>query len=216
LLLAEHLLFREGLRRLLATEQDFELVAQCSTSDEALQALGRHSVDIVIVDYDSGGEHGLEFIRKARNARRTGRIFLLTDGMSDGDAVRALGLGVCAIFLKSRRPNELAEGIRKVMRGETWIDEGCIRALIQAVDRSAQREQRRKLSDREQAVLKSVSEGLTNKEIAAALNMSEGSVKSAVQQLFVKTGVHRRSQLVRVALERDTAALGMSVKTRWR
>jgi DNA-binding NarL/FixJ family response regulator len=93
------------------------------------------------------------------------------------------------------------------MAGETWVDESCIRALTQAVDRSAHREQRRKLTEREHIVLKHVSEGLTNKEIAATLNVTEGSVKSALQQLFTKSGVHKRSQLVRIALEQSARAL---------
>jgi DNA-binding NarL/FixJ family response regulator len=213
LLLGDHLLFRECLRRLLASERDFELVAECATSAEALQALDRYTVDIVLLDYDSDGEHGFEFIRKARNARYTGRMFLLTAGMSDGDAVRALGLGVCAIFLKSRPPKHLTETIRKVMTGETCIDESCIRALIQAVDRSAKREQARTLTYREHLVLNGVSEGLTNKEIAAALDMSEGSVKSTLQHIFIKTRVHRRSQLVRLALEQKGGPVGTEGRT---
>jgi DNA-binding NarL/FixJ family response regulator len=87
------------------------------------------------------------------------------------------------------------------MAGETWIDQRCVQALVRAVDRTGDREQRRRLSERERAVLKGVSEGLSNKEIAQHLGISEASVKSALQQLFMKTAVRTRSQLVRVALE---------------
>lgn len=209
LLLDDHALFREGLSRLLSTESDFQLVAQCATSGEALQVLARHTVDLVLLDYDLGEEHGFEFIRKAREAGYTGRIFIVTAGMSDADTVRALGHGVCAIFLKTSPPEQLSEAIRKVMAGETWIDERCIHALVRAVDRSGEIERRRQLTDRERDVLKRVFEGLSNKEIAASLNISEGSVKSALQQLFVKTGVRTRSQLVRVALEEYAGAWGL-------
>ena len=209
LLLDDHALFREGLSRLLATESDFQLVAQCATSAEALQVLAQHPVDLVLLDYDLGQEHGFQFIRKAREAGFTGRMFIVTAGMSDADTVRALGHGVCAIFLKTSPPEQLSQAIRKVMAGETWIDERCIHALVRAVDRSGEGETRRQLTERERDVLKGVFEGLSNKEIAAALNISEGSVKSALQQLFVKTGVRTRSQLVRVALEEYAGAWGL-------
>jgi len=209
LLLDDHVLFRAGLSRLLATEEDFQVVAQCATSAEAMEILAGHSVDLVLLDYDLGEEHGFEFIRQARAAGYGARIFIVTGGMSDSDIVRALGHGVCGIFLKTSPPAQLSEAIRKVMAGETWIDQRCIHALVQAVDRSKANERRRQLSDRERDVLKGVFEGLTNKEIASALGISEGSVKSALQQLFIKTGVRTRSQLVRVALEEHSGAWGL-------
>jgi two-component system nitrate/nitrite response regulator NarL len=205
LLLGDHLLFREGLSRLLSAERDFHLVAQCATFAEALNVLERHAVDMVVLDCDFSKGRGFDSIHKVRESRYRGRLFILTDGMNGGDAVRALWLGACGIFLKSRPPKELSDAIRRVMAGETWVDESCIRALTQAIDRSVHREQRRKLTERERLVLRHVSEGLTNKEIAATLNVTEGSVKSALQQLFVKTGVHKRSQLVRIALEQSAA-----------
>ena len=209
LLLDDHALFRAGLSRLLATEPDFHLAAQCATSAEALDALARQTIDLVLLDYDLGQEHGFEFIRRARDAGYAGRIFIVTAGMSDADSVRALGHGACGIFLKTSPPAQLSEAIRKVMAGETWIDERCIQALVRAVDRSGEVERRRQLTERERDVLKGVFEGLSNKEIAAKLNISEGSVKSALQQLFVKTGVRTRSQLVRVALEEYAGAWGL-------
>jgi DNA-binding NarL/FixJ family response regulator len=200
LLLDDHALFRAGLSRLLATEPGFQIVAQCSTTEEGLRALAGHDVDLVLLDFDLGDERGFEFIRKARAAGHAARMFIVTAGMSDADSVRALGLGVCGIFLKTSPPAQLSEAIAKVMAGETWIDQRCIHALVQAVDRVPDRD-RRQLTERERDVLKGVFEGLSNKEIAANLIISEGSVKSALQQLFVKTGVRTRSQLVRVALE---------------
>lgn len=201
LLLDDHVLFREGLSRLLSTEPDFEVVAQCSTTAEAVERLAESPVDLVLLDFDLGQEHGFEFIRKAREAGHQTRVFIVTAGMGDSDSVRALGHGVCGIFLKTSPPERLTAAIRSVMRGETSIDQQCIRALAQAVEGAAERTPARQVTDRERAVLKGVLEGLSNKEIAGRLGISEGSVKSALQQLFLKTGVRTRSQLVRVAVE---------------
>lgn len=209
LLLDDHALFRESLSQLLDTEPDFRMVVHCATCEEALEALSREVIDLVLLDYDLGEETGLQFIRRAREAGYKGRIFIVTAGMTDSDSVRALGQGVCGIFLKHSSPALLSQAIRKVMAGETWIDQRCIRALVQAVEKTGEQERRKQLSGREREVLKGVFEGLTNKEIAQQLGISEASVKSALQQLFMKTSVRTRSQLVRVALEDYGAVWGL-------
>jgi DNA-binding NarL/FixJ family response regulator len=202
LLLDDHTLFRAMLSRLLDTAPDFQVVGHYSSSDEALEELGRHTVDLVLLDYDLGNrQNGLQFIRAAREAGYGGRIFLVTAGMNDADYVRALGLGICGIFLKHGPPELLIEAIHKVIAGETWIDPSCVQGLVKAVEAESRRALKHQLSERERDVLKRVFAGAGNKEIAAQLGISEASVKSAMQQLFIKTGVRTRSQLVRVALE---------------
>jgi DNA-binding NarL/FixJ family response regulator len=210
LLLDDHTLFRAMLGRLLETEPEFRVAAQCCTSDEALDALGRGRIDLVLLDYDLGiRETGLQFIRRARDAGYSGRIFMVTAGMADADYVRALGMGVCGIFLKHSEPELLTDAIHKVMSGETWIDQRCIQGLVKAVETEGRQSRKNQLSERERDVLKGVFAGLSNKEIGVQLKISEASVKSALQQLFVKTGVRTRSQLVRVALEEYGSAWGL-------
>ena len=208
LLVDDHSLFRESLGRLLDSEPDFHVVAHCGSLAEASEALAAHAIDLMLLDYDLGEDNGLNFIQKARGAAFTGRIFIITAGMTDAESVRALSLGVCGIFLKHSPPALLAEAIRKVMAGETWIDQRCIQSLVRAVGNAGEQSSRKPLTDRERAVLKGVFEGLSNKEIGGSPNISEASVKSALQQLFVKTGVRTRSQLVRVALEEHASLWG--------
>ena len=210
LLLDDHTLFRVMLRRLLATEPDFEVVADLSSIQEALQALEQSRIDLVLLDYDLGERlNGLQFMRMARESGYTGRIFLVTAGMNDADSVRALGLGVCGIFLKHSPPELLVEAIHKVMAGETWFDPRCIQDLVKAIESEGRHARKNQLTERERDVLKGVFAGLSNKEIGVQLSISEASVKSALQQLFVKTGVRTRGQLVRVALEEYGTAWGL-------
>src|SRR5262249_14429719 len=147
LLLDDHPLFREGLSRLLATEPDLEVVGQCSTTDEALACLAAEPVDIVLLDFDLGEERGFEVIRRAGDAGPNARTFIGTAEMADADSLRALGYGVCGIFLKTSPPERLSEAIGRIMRGETWIDQQCIRALAQAVERAAERPPPRQVTD---------------------------------------------------------------------
>src|SRR6266849_9297380 len=210
LLVDDHTLFRSMLSKLLATESYSWVVDDCSSSHEALKALDRNRVDLVLLDYDLGDRQtGFKFIHGAREAGYTGRIFIVTAGMNDADYVRALGLGVCGIFLKHSPPELLIEAIHKVMAGETWIDQRCVQGLVKAVENEGRQARKNQLSDRERDVLKGVFTGSSNKEIASHLNISEASVKSALQQLFIKTGVRTRSQLVRVALEEYGTAWGI-------
>jgi two-component system, NarL family, nitrate/nitrite response regulator NarL len=210
LLLDDHTLFRAMLSRLLDTEPDFQVVAHCSSSLEALDALARFDINLVLLDYDLGNrQNGLQFVRSARDFGYSGRIFIVTAGMNDADYVRALGLGVCGIFLKHSSPELLVDAIHRVMKGETWIDQRCVQGLVKAVENEGRQAHRNRLSERERDVLKGVFAGASNKEIAADLNISEASVKSALQQLFIKTGVRTRSQLVRIALEEFGTAWGL-------
>ncbi len=208
LLVDDHSLFRESLSRLLDTEPDFQVVANCASTAEAIAVLSSDSIDLLLLDYDLGGENGLNFIDRARAAGYTGRIFIITAGMTDAESVRALSLGVCGVFLKHSPPALLTEAIHKVMAGETWIDQRCIQSLVRAVGSGGEPERHKRFTERENAVLKGVFEGLSNKEIGLSLGISEASVKSALQQLFVKTGVRTRSQLVRVALEEHASLWG--------
>ncbi len=202
LLLDDHTLFRAMLSRWLGTDADFEVVADCSSIVEALDIVSRESLDLVLLDFDLGKkETGFDFIQQARNAGYAGRIVIVTAGMSDADYVTALGFGVCGLFLKNSPPELLVEAIHKVMAGQTWIDQRCIQGLATAISPANSVARRSELTDREKQVLKGVFTGLSNKEIGTQLNISEASVKSALQQLFTKTGVRTRSQLVRAALE---------------
>jgi DNA-binding NarL/FixJ family response regulator len=95
------------------------------------------------------------------------------------------------------------EAIRKLVAGEPWLDPRAMRSLIAgATGRSEEQRAAQALTPRERFVLRGVFEGFTNKEIAGQLQISEGSVKAVLQQLFDKTGVRTRAQLVRIALER--------------
>jgi DNA-binding NarL/FixJ family response regulator len=201
LLVDDHALFREGLARLLASEPDFELAAPCSSGEEALRVLESREIDLILLDYDLGAETGSRFLVLAAQHGFQGRVLVVTAGLGDNEVAEMLRLGVTGIFLKHNPPSLLAKAIRKVMMGEIWLDQRYLKILLQE-SRARDLESRgRRLSEREREVLKSVFQGLANKEIAVRLQVSESSVKATLQQLFFKTGVRTRSQLVRVALE---------------
>ena len=199
----DHSLFRDSLSRLLQTEPGFRIVGSCASALETIAVAAREQPDIILLDYDLGEEQGAAALDAIRKSGYQGRILMVTAGMSDAATVRVLESGSEGIFLKHSSPAQLVEAIRKLMAGEPWLDPRAMRSLIAgATGRSEQQRAAQALTARERFVLQGVFEGLTNKEIAGQLQISEGSVKAVLQQLFDKTGVRTRAQLVRIALER--------------
>jgi len=198
LIVDDHGLFRESLARLLAAEPDFQIMGHCGTIDEATGVLKDHQIDILLLDFDLGVHNCTEFVRSAVEGGFTGKILLVTAGVNASQAAELVRLGVVGIFLKHDLPALLTEAIRDVAGGKVWLDQKVLQSTVASVDANRAPTP---LTARERQVLSHIFEGLTNKEIAERLGVSEGAVKASIQQLFSKTGVRTRSQLVRVALE---------------
>ena len=200
LLIDDHVLFREGLARLLAAEDDFALVAHCSTAEQGLEVLRQQPVDIVLLDYDLGDTRGTDVLSQIRSLAPHIKVLMLTAGVSETVAKQLIGMGASGIFLKHHSPTELGKCIRQVKEGWSWLDERHLRAVFSDQPTEPEAEKPR-FTPRERQVLRGVFEGLSNKEIGSRLSVSEAAVKSVLQQLFDKTGVRTRSQLVRLAIE---------------
>jgi DNA-binding NarL/FixJ family response regulator len=204
LIVDDHTLFRESLSRLLEADTECKIVGACASVEEALNIVAGEQIDLVLLDYDLGEEPGTQFLDQSKGSGFSGPVLMVTGGISDVVMLRALDNGVSGVFLKSSPLAELIQAIRRVMQGETWIDPGLVKVLIAGARQNSGEGNRDSLSARERSVLRYVFEGLSNKEIGQQLGISEGSVKAALQQLFTRTGVRTRSQLVRIAVERHS------------
>jgi DNA-binding NarL/FixJ family response regulator len=204
LIVDDHTLFRESLSRLLEADTECKIIGACASVEEALKIVAREQVDLVLLDYDLGEEPGTQFLNQSKKLGFSGPVLMVTGGISDEVMLRALDNGASGIFLKSSPLAELILAIRRVMQGETWLDPGLVKGLIAGARQSSGEANHESLSARERSVLRGVFEGLSNKEIGQQLDISEGSVKAALQQLFTRTGVRTRSQLVRIAVERHS------------
>ena len=200
LLIDDHVLFREGLARLLAAEKDFTLVGHCSTGEEGLAKLRQQPVDLVLLDYDLGETRGTDVLSQIRAIAPSTKVLMVTAGISETVAKQIIALGASGIFLKQHSPSELGKCIRQIMEGWSWLDQEHLRAIF-ADPVSQPAAEKPRFTQREREVLRGVFEGLANKEIAARLGTSEAAIKSVLQQLFDKTGVRTRTQLVRLAIE---------------
>lgn len=199
LLVDDHALFRESLSRLLAAESDIRIVGQCSTVDEALQLIDAQPFDLILLDYELGDRRGNEVVTAARQRCFPGKILIVTVGLTLAEVRAMISGGVSGIFLKNNSPDLLIQAVHAVMAGEIWMDPKYSASADEPATAEAAR--RARFTERDRQVLRGVFEGLANKEIADRLHVSESAIKASLQQLFSKTGVRTRSQLVRVALE---------------
>jgi len=198
----DHALFREGLLRLLDTDPSLRVVGNAESVDQALRTLPSTGVDVLILDYDLGEENAVSLVRHLRDRNYTGRILLVTAGLPNHDALELVRLGISGIVHKQHSPEELHRSILEVASGKVFIEQRYLQTLLES---AAHQPSRPRMTTRERDVLRLLLEGCSNKEIGAELGVSESAVKASLQQLFAKTGVRTRSQLVRVALERRDA-----------
>jgi DNA-binding NarL/FixJ family response regulator len=202
LIVDDHTLFRESLARLLQSEPGFEVVANCSSLVEAVRILKSREIDMVLLDLDLGTEKGANLLDDLQTIGFEGKVLLVTAGVNDRDVPGMIRKGIAGIFMKHNSPSLLVHGIRDAMKGKVLFDQDLLRRAFELSEASNSDPRHTDLTSREKQVLSLVFEGLTNKEVADRIQISESAVKSCLQQLFTKTGVRTRSQLVRVALEK--------------
>jgi DNA-binding NarL/FixJ family response regulator len=204
LLVDDHTLFRESLRRLLEGEERVEISGDFASAEQALAAVREGlEFDAALVDYELGGSgNGLDLVRKLRRLLPEARVLMVTAGMGSADLMQAVTELNTGIFLKTEPTVELMLAIQRTAMGERWISSRASLALIASGGLTVgERPVAERLSARESGVLRGVLEGQSNKEIGAQLEMTESSVKAVLQKLFERAGVRSRSQLVRYAIE---------------
>jgi DNA-binding NarL/FixJ family response regulator len=206
LLVDDHGLFLEGMERLLEAQADFRIVGSFQSFDEAQEALGAESVDVLLLDFDLGRERATPIVRTLVGNGFAGKILIVTAGVSETEAVQLIRSGAAGIFHKHHGSRALCEAIRSVAAGRAYLEGDYLSTVFRTLGPEAETGPPR-LSDREVKMLRLIFQGLVNKEIASQLGMTESAVKSALRALFEKIGVKTRSQAVRVALESYRAQL---------
>jgi two-component system nitrate/nitrite response regulator NarL len=200
LLLDDHAMFREGLALALERQPDLRVTGQFAAPADALAGLAASAAGMVLLGANIGSDRGLEFVTAARRRGYTGKILVLTAGLSDQEAVHLVQAGVAGIMHKQHSTEELCQAIRKVTRGEVWLEEKYLGPLFRSVDRTRP-PARPKLRERDRMVLRYILQGLTNRQIADRLEVTEGAIKASLRQLFARMNVRTRAQLVKVAME---------------
>ena len=203
-LVDDHPIVLQGLEQLFGRHDDFDVVCSCPDGTTALNAVGKHQPDVLVMDLRMPGLSGLDVLRALSATQSRCRSILLTAIVSDSEVMEAVKLGVGGIVLKESSPDVLVDCVRRVYRGEQWIErETVTRALQRVLDReAAERDAGETLTPREIEIVRMVAQGLRNKVIAERLSISEGTVKVHLHNVYEKLGVDGRLELVLCAQQK--------------
>ncbi|WLQ36089.1 response regulator transcription factor [Streptomyces castrisilvae] len=195
LLLAEdQSMVREALAALLGLEPDIEVVAQVARGDEVLAAAREHGVDVALLDIEMPGMTGIEATAQLRDALPDVKVVVVTTFGRPGYLRRAMESGADAFLVKDAPAAQLAAAVRKVLAGERVIDPTLAAAAL--ADGASP------LTEREREVLRTAADGSTNAEIAAALHLSQGTVRNYLSMAIQKMAARNRAEAVRMAREK--------------
>ena len=177
---------------------DYELVGRARSGADALAQIQRSKPDILLLDVNMPDGSGLDVLRELRQARRAPAVVLLTAGMDDSQLLAADGLEPEGIVLKTSDPALLLDCMEQVRKGESWVDPEIAERTRQAKDRASNAPS---LTPRERDLIVLVRQGKRNRDIAAELGVTEGTVKVYLHAIFDKIGVDNRTELAMRAAE---------------
>ncbi|MBC7893903.1 MAG: response regulator transcription factor [Cytophagaceae bacterium] len=198
LVVDDHPIVRSGIVSVLATQPDFEVVGEAADGAEAVGLALRLEPDLVLMDLRMPARGGASATEEILAARPATRVVILTTYATDGEVLRAIEVGAVGYLLKDVPHEELFRALRAVLRGERYLAPVVADRLVSRWRKPTRGE----ITKREATVLECVARGDSNKAIAAALGITEPTVKAHLVHIFEKLGVENRTSAVRVATER--------------
>lgn len=204
LIVDDHVIVREGVRAVLEDE-GFAVAGEAGSGDEAVERAQELSPDVVLMDLVMPGLPAVEAVRRIRETCPGTQVLVLTTFLDDRQVREAVEAGAIGYLLKDVLKGDLARAIREARRGRPWLHPEAQRSLMQSVVSRPAPAPHESLTPRERAVLELIGRGRSNKEIAAALHLSEGTVKGYTSVIFDKLGVGDRTQAALYAVRHGLA-----------
>lgn len=206
LIVDDHEVVRLGLKALLEHHSQFEVVGEAGTAKEAIEQVARHRPDIILMDIRLPGISGIEACEDITRNYPESRVVMLTSYADDEMLFSAIRAGASGYVLKQIGGNDLIRALESVGRGEAMLDPAVTQRVFQEVRRAVKEEEAAafiNLSQQEKHVLLLVSEGKTNREIAKALFLGEGTVRNYVSSILSKLAVSNRAEAAAYAVEHN-------------
>ncbi|MGA2490755.1 MAG: response regulator transcription factor [Anaerolineales bacterium] len=206
LLVDDHEVVRLGLRSLLERHPQFEIVGEAASARDALEQVANNHPDVVVMDIRLPGTSGIEACEEITNRFPETHVLMLTSYAEDEMLFSAIRAGASGYVLKQIGGEELVRALEAVARGEALLDPAVTQRVFQEVRRAVKEEEASAfahLSQQEKHVLLLVSEGKTNREIAKALFLGEGTVRNYVSSILSKLGVSNRAEAAAYAVEHN-------------
>ena len=200
----DHSMIREGLKQLLELEGDFKVVAEAADGVECISKLEEVTPEVLLLDINMPNMNGLEVLQKMKEKRIKVKVLVLTIHSEVEYLLKAVDIGVNGYLLKDSESAELKKAINTVVNGENYIQPSLIPVLnAKMIDRDKDIVKIESLTKRELEVLKNLSYGMYNKEIAEKLDISERTVKNHISNIFKKIEVTDRTQAAVFAIRNN-------------
>jgi two-component system, NarL family, nitrate/nitrite response regulator NarL len=214
MLVDDHEVVRSGLRMLIESNIDLQVVGETTTRATTLEVAKREQPDVILLDIDLGSENGLELIPDLRQVLPSARILVLT-GIRDSAAhEQAVRQGAVGLVLKEQSARVLVQAIRQVHAGQAWLDSALIASVLTELSRARGAEQVdpeeakiATLTEREREVISLICEGLKNKVVAERMSISDTTVRYHLTSIFAKLELENRLELVIYAYRNGLAQL---------
>lgn len=200
MIVEDHFVVRVGLSAIINSQPDMVNVAEAANARQAIELFDEHQPDVTLMDLRLPGMTGIEAVSAILAKHARARIIVLSSYGGDENVFRSLQAGARAYFLKDVKGRDLVDAIRAVHAGQRPLTPDIASCL-------ADRIPRQDLSPRELEILKLIAKGKSNKEIAAFLKISEGTVRVHASNVFAKLGCSDRAQAVAVAFQRGIASV---------
>jgi DNA-binding NarL/FixJ family response regulator len=209
LIVDDHAILRDGLKNILSFEEDIKVIGEATSGEEALKLADKLSPDVIIMDINLPGMNGVETTALIKTENPDARILVLTMYTHDEYLLSALKAGADGYLLKDAPSEHVVDAIKAVYRGESMITPSMTKKLVNIhLQQTQVKKDESNLTDREQEVLIGLVEGLSNKEIAEKLFISDKTVKIHVSKIFKKLEVKSRSQAVIYAVQNQLVPMG--------
>jgi two-component system, NarL family, response regulator LiaR len=204
----DHSIVRKGIKALLATEKDMEVIGEAENGVEAVAQAAALKPDVILMDLVMPEMDGIEATRRITAEQPGTRILVLTSFAADDKVFPAVKAGALGYLLKDSTPGQLLESIRQVYRGEPSLEPSIARKVLQELSRPGQGKQTTEpLTERELDVLRLIAQGMSNREIAAKIFVAEWTVRSHVSNILGKLHLASRTQAALYALRSGLASL---------
>ncbi|MFN0219964.1 MAG: response regulator [Hyphomicrobium sp.] len=198
LIIDDHAVLREGVRRLISTLPNVEIL-EAATAHEALTQFRKHQPTVTILDVNLGGSSGLELLQRLRSESKSARIIMFTMHSEQTYALRAIRAGAMGYVSKSAPLDELLTAVKRVADGEKYLDRELASEL--AFSPGASDDPMSNLSNREIEILRLLGEGKSLSQIASTFGIAYKTVANSCSRLKTKLGLERTTDLIRVSLE---------------
>src|SRR5580693_554640 len=216
----DHPIVRDGLKKLLLLEDDFEIVGEAGDGREVLEKVRDLDPDVLLLDLRMPNLDGLGALQALQQINKRTRVIILTASEDKNEFVQAMKLGCSGIVLKQTAPELIVKSVRKVHGGEIWLDSNTTAAVMRQFavpgeiggSGSGKSRERSPLSQREREIVQLVAQGYKNKEMAEKMFISEQTVKNHLHNIFDKLGVSDRLELALYAIHKGLHLTGEPVQ----